>query len=278
MVGLTGNDSLNGGAGNDNLFGGPGRDSLAGGSGADKFVFISTADSPASAHDQITDFSLSGGDVIDLSSIHNFSFIGRDDFTAPWQVREGTAGGHATVEVNTSGNSGAEMVIDLNGNGTLTASDFILSGGVTSDNATHNVLLGNTGANTFHGGGGFDYLYGTPAMTNCTARVTATWSAAAPGTTSSMAVLGTTLSTAGRAGTRSSPPAATTSSRISSPERDRIQVSSSAATSVAQLSITQQADGTMVEIGGATALRAASTAAAADGTESQHDFHISDWR
>ena len=53
--------------------------------------------------------------------------------------------------------------------------------------------------------------------------------------------------------------------------RDRIQVSSSAATSVAQLSITQHADGTMVEIGGATALRAASTAAAADGTESQHD-------
>ena len=77
LVGLTGNDSLNGGAGNDNLFGGPGRDSLAGGSGADKFVFISTPDSPASSHDQITDFSLSSGDVIDLSSIHNFTFIGR---------------------------------------------------------------------------------------------------------------------------------------------------------------------------------------------------------
>ena len=53
--------------------------------------------------------------------------------------------------------------------------------------------------------------------------------------------------------------------------RDRIQVSSSAATSAAQLSITQHADGAMVEIGGTTALRAASTAAAADGTESQHD-------
>ena len=115
---------------------------------------------PASAHDQITDFSLSSGDTIDLSSIHNFSFIGRAGFTAPWQVREGTAGGHATVEVNTSGSSGAEMVIDLNGNGTLTANDFILSGGVTSDNATHNVLLGNNAANTFQGGGGFDYLYG----------------------------------------------------------------------------------------------------------------------
>src|SRR3954467_15174328 len=65
-----GNDILVGLTGNDNLFGGPGRDVLHGAPGADKFTFISTADSPASAHDQITDFSLGGGDTIDLSSIH----------------------------------------------------------------------------------------------------------------------------------------------------------------------------------------------------------------
>ncbi len=93
LVGLTGNDNLDGGAGNDDIFGGPGRDVLHGGAGADKFTFISTADSPASAaHDQITDFSVSSGDTIDLSSIHNFSFLGKGAFTAPWQVREGTAG------------------------------------------------------------------------------------------------------------------------------------------------------------------------------------------
>src|SRR3954454_7041359 len=143
LVGLTGNDNLDGGAGNDNLFGGPGRDVLHGGGGADKFVFIATADSPPSAHDQITDFSLTSGGTIDLSSIHSFAnqdFIGRAAFSAPWQIREGSAIGadglvHATVEVNTSGSGGAEMVIDLNGNGTLTADDFILSGNITSDDA-----------------------------------------------------------------------------------------------------------------------------------------------
>src|SRR4051794_12393772 len=171
LLGLSGNDTVDGGAGNDTISGGLGRDILHGGDGADKFVFISTADSLPSAHDQINDFSLSSGDTIDLSSIHSFlstDFIGRAAFSAPWQIREGSAIGadglvHATVEVNTSGSSGAEMVIDLNGNGTLTANDFILSGGVTGDNATHNVLIRpetENAANTFHGGGGFDCLYG----------------------------------------------------------------------------------------------------------------------
>ena len=52
--------------------------------------------------------------------------------------------------------------------------------------------------------------------------------------------------------------------------RDRIQVSSSVATSAAQLSITQQADGALVEVGGATALRAAGTDAVA-ASDSHHD-------
>src|SRR3954447_8689785 len=248
LVGLTGNDNLDGGTGNDDIFGGPGRDVLHGGAGADKFVFISTADSPASAHDQITDFSLSSGDTIDLSSIHNFSFIGKGAFTAPWQVREGTAGGHGTVEVNTSGSSGAEMVIDLNGNGTLTANDFILSGGVTGDNATHNVLLGNNAANTLHGGGGFDYLYGSAGNDKLYGGA---------GRDTFVTSSGHDIIQDFASG------------------QDRIQVAGSAATSFAQLSVTQEAGGALVEIGGSnsTALRAAGTADAVAPAEAAADGH-----
>src|SRR5215218_2887484 len=263
LVGLTGNDSLDGGAGNDNLFGGPGRDILTGGSGADKFTFISTADSPSSAHDQITDFSLSSGDTIDLSSIHNFSFIGRAAFTAPWQVREGTAGGHATVEVNTSGSSGAEMVIDLNGNGTLTANDFILSGGVTGDNATHNVLLGTNAANTLHGGG-YDYLYGSAGNDKLYGEGDSDMVRGGDGDD----LVDGGAGDDGLYGGAGRDTFVTSSGHDIVQDfesgQDRVQVAGGAATSFSQLSVTQEAGGALVETGGgATALRAASTAEAA---------------
>src|SRR5215213_7492266 len=275
LVGLTGTDNLDGGAGNDNVFGGPGRDTLTGGSGADKFTFISTADSPASSHDQITDFSISSGDTIDLSSIHNFSFIGRAGFSAPWQVREGTAGGHATVEVNTSGSGGAEMVIDLNGNGTLTANDFILSGGVTGDNATHNVLLGTNGANTFHGGGGFDYVYGSAGNDKLYGEGDSDMVRGGDGDD----LVDGGAGDDGLYGGAGRDTFVTSGGRDIIQDfasgQDRIQVASSAATSFSQLSVTQQADGTMVEFGhnsDLTALRAAGTAAAtpAGAADSHH--------
>src|SRR4051795_10402622 len=273
LVGLTGNDNLNGGAGNDDIFGGPGRDVLTGGSGADKFVFISTADSPASAHDQITDFSLSGGDTIDLSSIHNFSFIGKGAFTAPWQVREGTAGGHGTVEVNTSGSSGAEMVIDLNGNGTLTANDFILSGGVTGDNATHNVLLGNNAANTFHGGGGFDYLYGSAGNDKLYGEGDSDMVRGGEGNDLVNGGAGDDGLYGGAGRDTFVTSGGHDIIQDFASGQDRIQVASSAAATFSQLSVTQQADGTTVEIGGSgsTALRAASTAGApAEAADGHH--------
>jgi Ca2+-binding RTX toxin-like protein len=281
LVGLTGNDNLDGGAGNDDIFGGPGRDVLHGGAGADKFTFISTADSPASAaHDQITDFSVSSGDTIDLSSIHNFSFIGKAGFTAPWQVREGTAGGHATVEVNTSGSSGAEMVIDLNGNGTLTANDFILSGGVTGDNATHNVLLGNNAANTLHGGGGFDYLYGSAGNDKLYGEGDSDMVRGGDGDD----LVDGGAGDDGLYGGAGRDTFVTSSGHdivqdFASGE-DKIQVASSTATSFSQLSVTQEAGGTLVETGhdsNSTALRAAGTAdavAPAEAADGHHDGSV----
>ena len=159
LVGLSGNDTINGGSGNDIISGGLGTDTLTGGAGDDTFVFSSRLDSQPGARDQITDFSI-GHDKLDFSSIGNFTFIGTGAFSAPGQVRQGLENGHATVEVNITGNSGAEMVVNLAGNGTLTASNFILSGNVTNDDANHSVRLGTDSANTLSGGGGEDYVYG----------------------------------------------------------------------------------------------------------------------
>ena len=155
------------------------------------------------------------------------------------------------------------MVIDLNGNGTLTANDFILSGGVTSDNATHNVLLGNNAANTFHGGGGFDYLYGSAGNDKLYGEGDSDMVRGGDGDD----LVNGGAGDDGLYGGAGRDTFVTSSGHdiIQDFEsgQDRIQVASSAATSFAQLSVTQQADGTMVEIGGsATALRAAGTAAA----------------
>ena len=60
--GFAGNDTIIGGAGNDMIIGGMGTDILTGGSGADGFVFKSSTE----GIDQITDFSASQGDHIDI--------------------------------------------------------------------------------------------------------------------------------------------------------------------------------------------------------------------
>jgi len=131
LLGLSGNDSVNGGDGNDTISGGLGADVLSGGSGYNTFVFSSRLDSQPGARDQITDFSL-GRDKLDLSSIGNFTFIHTNAFSGPGQVREGFEGSgdqrHATVEVNTTGTSGAEMVINLVGTGLLQQSNLALIG------------------------------------------------------------------------------------------------------------------------------------------------------
>lgn len=61
LSGLGGNDRLSGGLGDDTLTGGAGNDVLGGGAGADVFVFAD-----AFGRDQISDFSISGGDTLRL--------------------------------------------------------------------------------------------------------------------------------------------------------------------------------------------------------------------
>jgi glucose/arabinose dehydrogenase len=73
ISGGVGNDVLYGGTGNDVLDGGPGNDTLIGGAGSDRFIYA-TGDGA----DVIADFSISDGDVVDVtgvSGIHLFSQV-----------------------------------------------------------------------------------------------------------------------------------------------------------------------------------------------------------
>lgn len=134
------NDTIDGGGGNDILTGGLGVDLLTGGTGNDTFLYLLSADSgtTAATRDTITDFEgagIAGGDLIDVNAIdantgaggnQNFTFIGNAAFTAVGQLRFFQDGTNTFVEGNTTGATGAEFTIQVNGLQTFIASDFFL--------------------------------------------------------------------------------------------------------------------------------------------------------
>jgi Ca2+-binding RTX toxin-like protein len=153
LYGHGGNDKLYGGEGEDKLYGGNGEDHikgeegsdwirgdsggdvLTGGLGDDVFSFISMWDSVEGTHDLIWDFSTADGDMIDLMYIDakahggaddTFAFIGNAAFTAEGQVRYEHINGNTFIDVNISGEDGAEMHIALLGIQNLSGSDFFL--------------------------------------------------------------------------------------------------------------------------------------------------------
>ncbi|WP_168801103.1 T1SS-143 repeat domain-containing protein [Rhizobium rhizophilum] len=69
LISNDGDDFLNGGAGNDILFGGLGFDTLTGGADADTFRFDETAFEDIHVTDVITDYSLTDGDVLDVTAL-----------------------------------------------------------------------------------------------------------------------------------------------------------------------------------------------------------------
>ena len=125
LAGGAGADTLAGGSGADTLSGGVGRDQLTGGSGADHFVFDSAAEAKG---DTITDFSVRGGDVIDLSGLETeLSFVGSDAFSgAAGELRFVIRGGETRVQADLDGDGRADFNIALTGEKTLTAEDFLL--------------------------------------------------------------------------------------------------------------------------------------------------------
>lgn len=136
LFGGDGNDTIKGGADTDTLTGGKGADKLDGGGGIDFFNYDSVAESTSSisGRDLIENFSVAS-DVIDLGDIdaqagvagnQAFAFIGAAAFSAEGQIRAVTSGGHTLLQINTTGVSGAEMVIELNSIVAIGASNFIL--------------------------------------------------------------------------------------------------------------------------------------------------------
>jgi Ca2+-binding RTX toxin-like protein len=145
LFGEDGADTLNGGAGNDDLrgganadiiIGGLGRDTLQGNAGYDDFVFNTVPESGVSPalRDTIIGFQHNIDDI-DLSTIdasagtagnNAFTFVGGAAFSAEGQIRVRQVGGDTYVDVNTTGATGVEMTIKLEGLVTVTAVDFIL--------------------------------------------------------------------------------------------------------------------------------------------------------
>ncbi len=127
LNGGAGNDKLKGGAGKDTLIGGSGQDKLTGGKGDDKFVFKSAADSTADNPDVIRDFKPSEDDVIDVSGVADFDFIGDASFSGKAEeLRYENDGNKTFVYGDNDGDGLADFAIRLRGNIDLNDDDFVL--------------------------------------------------------------------------------------------------------------------------------------------------------
>jgi Ca2+-binding RTX toxin-like protein len=133
LNGMGGNDTLKGGAGADRLVGGTGADLLKGGAGADDFVFGAGHSTPG-GRDTIADFARRSDDIV-LSGLdahlgrsgdQDFSLDGGGSFAAG-EIRQKVTSSGLLLEINTDGDSTAEMAILVRGlSSALAASDFML--------------------------------------------------------------------------------------------------------------------------------------------------------
>ncbi|MCD2184035.1 calcium-binding protein [Rhizobium sp. GN54] len=139
LRGGRGNDVLKGGAGADRLRGDLGQDDLYGGGGPDRFIFKKVAESTAEpgGRDTIHDFSLTGGDRIDVSSIdangvssdgnQRFRFIADEEFHGrAGELRTEKRAGDTLVLADRDGDGEADFSIRLDDPLALQKGDFIL--------------------------------------------------------------------------------------------------------------------------------------------------------
>ena len=138
-VSATGNalsNVITGNGANNVIDGGLGADTLSGGGGNDSYRYRSTAESTASARDQINGFD--AGDRINLSGIDAiastpandaFTFIGAAAFSnTSGELRATQSGGAWTIEADVNGDGVADLVIGVStGSGHIIgAGDFVL--------------------------------------------------------------------------------------------------------------------------------------------------------
>jgi Ca2+-binding RTX toxin-like protein len=138
IYGGSGNDQINGGSnGTDILIGGYGQDVLTGGNGNDIFKYLSTLDSG----DTIADFT-PNGDIIDLTAIdantsvgtpgdQAFAFVDNPTpATSPGVIANSItwyqSDGNTYIQADVTGDTTADLVIELTGTKTITADAFDL--------------------------------------------------------------------------------------------------------------------------------------------------------
>ncbi len=152
LAGNDGTNQLDGAGGNDVLTGGKGLDTLTGGAGNDVFVFAS-GDSGAQSgtRDLVTDFQ-HGADQIDLrhldtnltsAGVQAANFVGTQAFQQAGDLHYTYDAAHnvTILEADFDGDKIADFGIELAGNVTLTAQDFVagsLAG--TSHPATETIV------------------------------------------------------------------------------------------------------------------------------------------
>jgi RTX calcium-binding nonapeptide repeat (4 copies) len=133
--GNQGNDTIKGGGNNDTIFGGEGNDALTGNAGADVFSFYSVIGNGVGV-DTITDFDLTGGDLIELDgSVAGLSAqLTAAGFrsaagattatTADHRVIYNRSTGDLYVDHDGAGGDSAVLVAHLTNKALLTVADF----------------------------------------------------------------------------------------------------------------------------------------------------------
>ena len=134
LIGGAGDDDLDGGRGDDLLDGGAGVDTMTGGGGADSFR-LTGADVPTGpVIGVITDFSRAQGDIIDLTAMEAFSFIGTNPFTpfdeygnsSLGEFRYDAVAGGVRLEGDTTGDGLADWSVMLKDVFPLAETDFLI--------------------------------------------------------------------------------------------------------------------------------------------------------
>ena len=141
ITGNAGKNVLSGGNGNDKLTGSGGADTLDGGAGGDIFAYLAVSDSStatgtfdAAKGDIILNFASANEaapdlqDKIDLSGVvdsidHNLLWTGKT--ASAYGVWQSASGSATLVNIDTSGDGVADMVVKINTTETLSESDFI---------------------------------------------------------------------------------------------------------------------------------------------------------
>jgi len=118
LYGDAGNDDLTGLSGNDVIVGGRGNDNLTGGRGSDQFVFENgDANDVGNEFDIIYDFSISEGDILDLTGLLSDATNGLTEDGASLQnfLDFSSDGERTWVNVDLDGNTVADQIIYLDG-------------------------------------------------------------------------------------------------------------------------------------------------------------------